>query len=189
MTISFDFSIFPKLESERLILRKLEHSDANKLNELFSSPEVLMFSASSPMNSLEKAIELIDRFNNSFKQKTAIQWAITVKENDTLIGTCGSYDWDKKDRKIDIGYLLIPSVWGKGYATEAARAMIKWNFDNLNIHRIQADCTSGHTASENVLLKCGFVEEGIWRESCWEHGRFVDIKQFGLLQKEFNLID
>jgi ribosomal-protein-alanine N-acetyltransferase len=188
MANNFDFSIFPELATDRLFLRKLKHSDAKNLNELFSSPKVLMFSNDQIMNSEEKAIELIDKFNNSFKNKNSIQWAITVKNNDALIGTCGSYDLDRENSKIDIGYLLIPSFWGKGYATEATMAMIKWVFDKLDIHRIQADCTSGHEASENILLKCGFTEEGIWRESTWEHGKYVDIKQFGLLRKEFEEI-
>ena len=75
-----------------------------------------------------------------------------------------------------------------GYATEAAMAMIKCDFDNLEVNRIQADCTKGPIASEKILLKCGFIEEGIWREAAWEHGKDVDIKQFGLLRKEFDEI-
>lgn len=93
--------------------------------------------------------------------------------------------WDRQNRHADIGYHLLPSHWGKGYATEAARAMIRWCFANRDLNRVEADCTDGHTASERVLLKCGFKVEGLWRERCWEHRRFVDIKQFGLLRHEF----
>jgi [ribosomal protein S5]-alanine N-acetyltransferase len=53
------------------------------------------------------------------------------------------------------------------------------------VHRIQADCTDGNVASERVMLKCGFTYEGTWRQACWDHGRFVDIKQFGLLRRDY----
>lgn len=100
-----------------------------------------------------------------------------------MIGTCGCYDLDLENKKIDIGCLLLPAFWGNGYATEATMTMIKWDFENLD--RIQADCAKGHVSSENVLIKCGFLKEGIWRESSWEHNKFVDITQFELLCQEF----
>ncbi len=98
---------------------------------------------------------------------------------------CGAASWDRDNRHIEIGYHILPSLWGQGYATEAAQAIIGWCFENLDLHRIQGDCTDGNIGSERVMLKCGFKAEGVWRESCWEHGRFVDIKQFGLLRREF----
>ncbi|MCA9904967.1 MAG: GNAT family N-acetyltransferase, partial [Anaerolineae bacterium] len=69
--------------------------------------------------------------------------------------------------------------------TEATHAVVRWCFDNLDLHRVQADCTAGNIASERVLEKVGFTYEGTWRESVFEHGRFVDIKQYGLLRREY----
>ncbi len=186
MTSSFDFSTFPTLTTERLRLRRFRHDDASAMMALFSSPEVLRFLNQSPTDTPEKAIGLIDWLNDTFDQQESVQWAITLPETDQLIGTCGNYAWERDNRHIDIGYHILPSHWGQGYATEAAHAVIQWSFDNLDVHRIQADCTEGNIASERVMLKCGFQLEGIWRESCWEHGRFVNIKQFGLLRREYN---
>ncbi len=93
--------------------------------------------------------------------------------------------WDRSNRRIDIGYHIRPAHWGHGYATEAAHTIVGWCFQNLDLHRILADCVDGNLASERMLLKCGFTVEGLWRKSCWEHGRFVSIKQFGLLRHEF----
>jgi RimJ/RimL family protein N-acetyltransferase len=128
---------------------------------------------------------MIDWLAGSYQQQEGIDWGITLHGDDRLIGMCGAYQWNRSNRRIDIGYHVRPAHWGHGYATEAARAIIDWCFQNLDLHRIQADCTDGNLASERVLLKCGFTVEGIWRESCWEHGRFVSIKQFGLLRHEF----
>lgn len=181
----FDFSAFPILTTERLRLRQLTHDDAPALMALFSDPEVLRFLNNDPMDTEEKAIGFVDWLAGNYQQRIAVDWGITLHGSDAVIGMCGAYGWDQENRRIDIGYHVIPAQWGHGYATEAAQAIIRWCFENLNLHRIQGDCTDGNFASERVMLKCGFKVEGIWRESCWEHGRFVDIKQFGLLRREF----
>lgn len=181
----FDFSTFPVIATERLRLRQLTHADADGLMALFNSPDVLRYLNDSPIENHEKAIEYIDWLNRSYENHSSIEWAIALPETDAMIGMTGFYSWEHDNRRADIGYALLPAYWGHGYATEATRALVAWCFDNLNLHRIQADCTDGNSASEKVLLKCGFKVEGIWRESCWEHGRFVDIKQFGLLYREF----
>jgi len=185
MKAVFDFTTFPILTTERLRLRQLTHDDADAMIVLFGSPEVLRFLNQPPVDTHDKAIGLIDWLNSHFEKQEAVTWAITLHDDDRLIGTCGNYAWDRSNRRVDIGYHVVPSHWGHGYAAEATHAILRWCFDHLDVHRIQADCTDGNLASERVLLKCGFTVEGIWRESCWEHGRFVSIKQFGLLRREY----
>ena len=182
----FDFSTFPILTTERLRLRQLTYADATPMRDLFSAPEVLRFLNLPPTDTDDKAIGLIDWLKGQFDNRQGVDWAITLHGSDQLIGQCGAAGWDESNRHIDIGYHILPLEWGKGYATEAALAVIKWCYEHLDVHRVQADCTDGNLASERVLLKCGFKVEGVWRESCWEHGRFVDIKQFGLLRREFD---
>ena len=184
MSVVFDFSSFPVLTTERLRLRAIRHDDAEAIVAIFGSEEAMRFLSHPLVDTLEKAVELINRFNAPFQNGTGLNWGITLHGDDRMIGMCGTDDWNRTDRHVDIGYSLRPSHWGHGYATEAARALVDWCFDQLAVHRIQADCTDGNSASEHVLLKCGFKVEGIWRESCWEHERFVDIKQFGLLRRE-----
>jgi RimJ/RimL family protein N-acetyltransferase len=181
---TFDFSTFPVLTTERLRLRQVRHADAEAIVALLGSPEVLRYLSQPPTDTRDKAIDLIGWFDGRFQRREAVQWAITLHGDDRLIGMCGTHAWDRPNRHVDIGYYVLPSHWGRGYATEATRALTRWCFDHLGVHRIQADCTDGNTASERVLLRCGFTLEGVWRESCWEHGRFVDIKQFGLLRHE-----
>lgn len=186
MRSQFDFSSFPILTTERLQLRQLRHDDAAAMRDLFSAPEVLRFLNLDPVDSPDKAIGMIDWLNQQFDNRQGVNWGITLLDDASLIGHCGNYGWDQSNRYVDIGYHIAPAFWGQGYATEAAQAIVAWCFDHLNVHRVQADCTDGNLGSERVLLKCGFEVEGVWRESCWEHGRFVDIKQFGLLRHEFD---
>jgi ribosomal-protein-alanine N-acetyltransferase len=179
----FDFSAFPILTTERLRLRQITHADADSMIAIFGSPEMMRYLSQPPTETHEQAVGLIDWFAGNYEQQIGIDWAITHDEQ--MIGMCGLYGWDRENRHVDLGYHVIPSYWGQGYATEAAKAIIGWGFYLLDVHRIQADCTDGNIGSERVMLKCGFKYEGLWRESCWEHGRFVDIKQFGLLRREF----
>lgn len=180
----FDFSVFPELTTDRLILRALTHADAEAMRVLFSDPQVLEFLNNEPTDTLEQAIGLIDWLNGQYDRHNGVNWAIRRRADDRFIGQGGCYAWDREDRKVDIGYHVLPEFWGSGYATEATRAILHWCFDALEVHRVQADCTEGNIGSERVMLKCGFRHEGTWRESCWEHGRFVNIKQFGLLRHE-----
>jgi ribosomal-protein-alanine N-acetyltransferase len=176
---------FPILTTDRLRLRRLSHADADAIIAIYGDERVLQYLDDPAITTPEKAIALIDHFNSLFEEKGELIWGISMRDDDTLIGTCDLYEWNRRHRFINLGYILHPSVWGKGIATEVSREMIRWAFANLDIHRIQADITEGNLASENVLLKCGFTVEGVWRESCWEHERFVNIKQFGLLRREF----
>ena len=184
MSVIFDFSHFPVLHSERLTLRALEEGDTQALIALFSDPQVLRYLNQDPTDTVEKALGLIAWFDGMYRDHEAVTWAISRHDDSSMIGMTGTYAWDRGDRHVDIGYHILPAHWTQGYATEASRIVIRWCFDNLDVHRVQADCTEGNLASERVLLKCGFTVEGIWRESCWEHGRFVNIKQFGLLRHE-----
>ncbi len=180
----FDFSTFPALATERLRLRQLRAEDAGAVMAIFGDPHILRFLNMPPIDTLAKAGELIGWFNGNYASHEAVQWAIALRDDDRMIGTCGTYAWDRENRHVDIGYHIQYDHWGQGYATEATRALVDWCFAHLDVHRIQADCTEGNIASERVMLKCGFQLEGVWRESCWEHGRFVNIRQFGLLRHE-----
>lgn len=185
MPATFDYTEFPVLETERLRLREMTVDDAPGIIEMMSDPEVLRFMRDPPVDTHEKAIAFINRAHGWYEGKEAVQWAITHRDDDRLIGVSGWHHWDREDRHVDIGYHLVSELWGRGYATEVSHAMIEWCFDNLDVHRIQADCTDGNIASETVMRKCGFKYEGTTRESCWEHERFVDLKWFGLLRREY----
>jgi ribosomal-protein-alanine N-acetyltransferase len=185
MTTPFDFSTFPELTTPRLILRQLTHADAEAMMRIFGDPAMLAYLNIDPVTTPEKAVGLIDWLNGPVSGNSGVQWAFALRTTGEVIGTGGAAAWDPENRKVDIGYHIAHAHWGHGYATEAARAMIGWCFDALNAHRVQADCTEGNIASERVMQKCGFTYEGTWRENCWEHGRFVNLKQYGLLVHEY----
>lgn len=181
----FAFDHFPVLTTERLRLRGMSVSDAPAMVVVFGDPEVMRFLDGVPINTVEEGEALIRWFGGNFERREAIRWGITPAGEDTVIETCGFHRWDRTHRHVEIGYDLAAAYWGRGYMTEAMREVVDWCFANLGVHRIEGDCTDGNLASEQVMLKLGFRHEGIWRERAWEHGHFVDLKQFGLLRREW----
>jgi RimJ/RimL family protein N-acetyltransferase len=84
-----------------------------------------------------------------------------------------------------LGYCFTEASWGHGYATEAARALLRWAFDTLDLNRVQAEADTRNIASARVLEKLGFVREGTLREDCVVNGEVSDSWVFGLLRREW----
>jgi [ribosomal protein S5]-alanine N-acetyltransferase len=90
------------------------------------------------------------------------QFAITFPNDDRVIGNCGIRCKPENNWEADIGYEMAPEHWSRGYATEAALAMVNFGFQTLKLHRISAWCIAANTASARVLEKVGMQ----WRDGC-----------------------
>ena len=169
---------FPSLETDRLVLTQIETDDSESILELFSSESVVEFYNLEVFTSLQQAADLIALLRNRFESETGIRWAIRDRSDNKFIGTCGFNSWNTKERSAVIGYDILPTFWGRGFATEAISGIIRAGFSGLltcgALHRIQADTMLCNTASEKVLLKVGFQEEGIRRGSGYWKGSYHD---------------
>ena len=181
--------IFPELATKRLKLTRITLDDARSVFELFSNPQVVAFYDLEIFNTHDQATKLIELFQTRFESFAGIRWAIRRGDSGELIGTCGFNTWNGKMRNAVIGYDLKPEYWNQGLATEALAATIRAAFAGVlpcgSLHRIQADTVPGNIASEKVLLKLGFKEEGLRRECGYWKGGYHDLKCFGLLKTEF----
>ncbi|RRS08490.1 N-acetyltransferase [Pseudoalteromonas sp. J010] len=180
---------FPKIKTSRLILNQLENEDKNALFKIFSDEKVVKFYDIDVFESEQQSLELINFFNKRFAGKTGIRWAIRDKDTGELVGTCGFNSWNTNMKNATIGYELSSCYWGSGLASEALSAIIQFAFYNDTlfgqVYRIQGDTMLGNTASESVLRKLGFKQEGIRRSSGFWKGKFHDLKCFGLIKPEF----
>jgi len=183
---------FPELETSRLILNKLSKSDGQALLDIFTDENVVRYYDIDVFNSEKQSLELIDFFNQRFADKVGVRWAIRVKSSGKLIGTCGFNSINLKMKNAGIGYELSSKYWGLGYASEAVNTIIQFAFSNDQplgeLYRIQGDIMIGNAASESVLKKLGFKEEGIRRSSGFWKNEFHDLKCFGLIKPEFKEI-
>ncbi len=181
--------IFPEINTPRLVLAELEASDAAAVFNLFSNNNVVEYYDLEAFSSIEQAQNLIRLFQSRYVASSGIRWAIRLKKTGALIGTCGFNSWSQPMKSAVIGYDLLPECWGSGYATEAVYAAIRAAFSGDLVcgalHRVQADTVPGNSASEALLRRLGFKEEGLRRESGYWKGAFHDLKCFGLLQPEF----
>ncbi|MDP2716198.1 GNAT family N-acetyltransferase [Rheinheimera sp.] len=181
--------VFPSLETERLLLTELQPDDEQSIFSLFSSPAVVEYYDLEAFCEQSQAANLISLFKTRYEEKQGIRWAIRLKASGQLIGTCGFNSWSSKMRNAVIGYDLLPEFWRQGYSFEAVHAIVNAGFSGAlacgELHRIQADTVPGNDASELLLRKLGFKQEGIRRECGFWKNKFHDLKCFGLLRPEF----
>ncbi len=123
----------------------------------------------------------------SRRPRTTYQFAIELGENGRLIGNVGIRLGKRQPeaRQADLGYELDPRYWGKGYANEAARAVVNFGFETLQVHRIWAECLAENQASARVLEKLGMRLEGRLREDEYFKGRWWDTLIYAILEDEW----
>ena len=119
------------------------------------------------------------------RPRRKFQLAITLASGGLLIGNCGIRRKANNDWEADVGYELAPEYWGRGYATEAALAVVGFGFRELGLHRISSWCITDNTASARVLEKVGMRLEGRLRENEYFKGRWWDTLLYGLLETDW----
>jgi ribosomal-protein-alanine N-acetyltransferase len=179
------FPTFPRLQTERLVLRQIVQSDADDLFRIFSDAEIMQYWSCRPYTSAEQAHKLIESMALAIDNGIGVHWAVTLAGDDRLIGKCGYNEWHKVHRRGDISYMLARDFWGQGVVSEALRAMLDYGFGPMNLHSVEAGVTPGNDASTRMLEKLGFRLEGHLRESFWAEDRFVDSLIYSLLRQEW----
>ena len=116
---------------------------------------------------------------------TGARLAVERRSDGDLIGWCSLSRWNPDHRSAALGYCFGEAAWGHGYATEAARALLHWAFETLDLNRVQAETDTRNLASARVLEKLGFVREGTLREDCVVDGDVSDSWVYGLLRRDW----
>lgn len=183
----YDFSTFPRLTTERLILRDLRPDDAADVLVFRGDPYVQRFN-SEPLKTQQEAATFIEEARNQRTTQAGIGWAITLRGQDRVLGGVSVHAWDQYHRRAEVGYDLARAFWGQGIGSEAVRAVLRFGFDQMNLNRIEAATIADNHESVNLLKKLGFTLEGIRRGYSWEEdGTFHDSAMFGLLRDEFSV--
>lgn len=154
-----------QIETKRLLLRDILPDDDKGLFELDSNPEVHRYLGNQPIQKIEQAQEAIDRIRQQYIDNGIGRWAVIEQSSGEFIGWSGlkwvteSENKNKPHAYYDVGYRLIPKFWGKGYATESAKAALTFGFEQLQVTTIIGTCNENNKASRKVLEKCGLVFE------------------------------
>jgi ribosomal-protein-alanine N-acetyltransferase len=177
---------FPLLETERFVLRQMTLEDAPTVFEIFSDGDVTKDMGEDPFTSIQQAEGLITFMNNLFNQNKAFRWGIILKENNTLVGTCGYNGWEThRGSRGEIGYDLGKKYWRQGYMTEILNSVIAFGFETMEFNRIEAFTNLDAEPSMLLLKKLGFNEDGILRGYASFHGEYVDQRCYSLLKREW----
>jgi ribosomal-protein-alanine N-acetyltransferase len=161
------------LETDRLILREIKPSDAEAFFAMDSNPKVHRYLWNKPVQKIEEINEIIESVRKQYVDNGIGRFAMISKDTNEFIGWAGlKYNTEMVNNKVnfyDIGYRLDENFWGKGYASEATFAWLKYAFEIMNIKTMEAAAHSDNAASNRILQKIGmqmteqYLEDGV----CW----------------------
>ncbi|WIV21154.1 GNAT family protein [Paenibacillus polygoni] len=186
MSFKEKFKVFPTLKTERLTLRELSQEDVNAFQIINSDSDVLRFMAIEGQGmTIEETSKWIDTMNSRFyKHRSAFVWAIALNNSDRAIGyiECTNF---VRSSMTDIAYYLSKDYWNQGIMSEAIKEVIKFGFNFVGFHRIQATVAVENKASIRTLIKLGFTNEGVLRK--YMLGKeFRDVAMLSILSKDID---
>lgn len=146
-------------ETERLILREVLPDDAPGFFEMDTDPGVHLYLGNEPVTSMEQITEAIQFIRGQYVSNGIGRWSVIEKQTGAFLGWAG-LKWITEPinghvHYYDLGYRFMKKHWGKGFATEAARASVTYAFDTLNAGEVYAIADCNNSGSHQVLLKSG----------------------------------
>lgn len=169
----------PLLHTERLTLRPLSVADAPALVEARSDPEAMRYWDWPPQRTVSEIEDIIREHAADIAAGTVLWWAVALSPDGPAVGECDLSEFDSHHRRAELGFLFRRSVWGKGYAREAAEAVIAYAFGPLGLERLWARVHAGNEASCRLLTRLGFAYEGTLRAHVLRDGARRDCLIYG----------
>lgn len=175
--------MFPKLETERLLLKEITEEDAEGIFACFSNDHVTRYYGQDTLENIEQAEKFVEFFSKNYTEKKGIRWGIEIKGSKGIIGTIGFNVWSVKHKRAEIGYEIHPDQWRKGYTFEAVSRVIEYGFSEMGLTRIGAVVFIENEASNQLLSKVGFQKEGVLRNYMYQNGKPHDTYVYSLLKE------
>lgn len=179
------FDDMPRLETPRLILRRLEMHDAPDLFDYSRDPQVAKHVLWDAQTSVSEARAYVRYMLRRYRAGEPASWGIEEKETGRVVGTIG-YMWYQRDNNAcEVGYSLARRRWNRGYMTEALAEVLRFSFEELGVHRVEAQHEVENAASGAVMRKCGMRKEGTLRGRLYNKGRYVDVDLYAMLREDY----
>jgi RimJ/RimL family protein N-acetyltransferase len=173
-------------QTTRLILRAFEEKDAEAFSAYRSDPQVALYQGWQAPFTLEQARQFIAemRVRNAGQPDQWYQIALELKDNGNLIGDC-AFHLSVDSRQAEIGMTLANSFQNRGYAAEAVKWLLGYLFGQLKVHRVFANIDPRNQAAIHSVEKLGLHHEGLFIQSLWLKGEWVDEDWYALLREEW----
>jgi ribosomal-protein-alanine N-acetyltransferase len=176
--------LFTPLQTERPTLRVYAPSDIPALMPLIGAREVAATTLRIPHPYTESdAQNFIAGTQESLLSGSELRLGIVLRESGALCGGVG-LRIEADHRRAELGYWIGVPYWGKGYATEASRALVDYGFGTLGLHRIFASHFANNPGSARVLRKIGMRHEGSLRAHVLKWGEFIDLEMYGMVRSD-----
>jgi aminoglycoside 6'-N-acetyltransferase len=173
------------LSTERLVLRRFRPDDAPVFASYRSDPEVARYQSWDAPVSVVDAAALVDEFARGDPESPGwFQYAVQTRSPPVLIGDIGVHLHENR-MQAEIGFTFATAHQGRGYATEAVRAVLEHLFTHRGVRRVSAECDPRNVRSARLLERIGFRREGHRRANTWIKGEWTDDLLFGLLAEDW----
>lgn len=167
------------IKTERLILRLFQTSDVAKVTTLCNNYNIYKNTLYLPYPySQNDALSWIENHYDNFIQEKSYEFAVTDKETNEVYGAIALSN-NKRNNQGELAYWVGEPYWGNGYATEAARAIVQFAFEEKKIHKVFARYFSSNPASGKVMEKIGMEKEGVLKEHVIKDGKYEDLICYG----------
>ncbi len=175
--------------SERLTFRDFTPQDYPQFASVFSNPLVMRYAYRA---CITDEGEMHDYFETVLKNaaeqpRMLYEFAVHIQSSGEFAGFADIHAEYilAGQRRAELGYFLLPEHWGRGYATEIARALVDVSFRTLGLHKVVGSCNEHNDASAQVMQKAGMRKEGVFRGERYKDGRWDDELRFGILKSDW----
>ena len=179
--------VFPmeEIETKRLILRRMEMSDARDLFDYSRDEEVARYVLWEAQKNISESRAYIKCMLRRYRAGDPASWCIERKDEGRVVGTIGYMWYQPENNAAEVGYSLARDCWNQGYMTEALRAVLRYSFEVMAINRVEAQHEVGNPASGAVMRKCGMRREGTLRSRLYNKGHYVDVELYAMLRQDW----
>ncbi len=176
-----NFTPFPVITTNRLVLRRMTRDDVNELFLLRSNKRVNHYLVRAPYQSVEDANAFITKTDTAIPNNEFIIWGITLKDENKVLGTICIWNLKREHDRAEVGYELYPDYWRKGIMQEALTAIIDFGFSTMKLHSIEAIIDPFNEGTYKLLEKNKFMKEAHFKENYFHDGKFKDTIIYSLL--------
>ena len=174
------------IETDRLLLRRFTYEDTGSMMRNWVSDDDVQDKYGEPSYKTKEGVKgLLDKYITGYKSGYFYRWAVIEKESGECIGQIAFFLVDTNNHFGEIEYCIGKAFQGKGYATEATKAVIAYGFEKINFHKVQICVRPSNLPSKKVIEKCGFTYEGMLRDYFYRHGEYEGRMFFSILNSEY----
>ncbi len=183
--LTLNFDPFPVLETERLLLVRFNREHFERMFQMRRDDDVMKYVERPRPQDISEMEIFFQQNEELIESQNGITWIVTLKDENLMAGNIGFWRMKKEHHRGEIGYMLLPQYWNKGIMSEAMAAVLKYAFDEMKLHSIEADINPDNLASAGILEKHGFVREAFFKENFYWKGEYLNSAIYSLLVQDF----